>query len=210
MSSRLLSAIFSLLLTAGMLVPGAALGEVRLVTEPDGTVRITNRSRSDRPRARVVVEDGVMTVRLGAGARVVPQADRGQYDHAFEASAARWDLPVALVKAVAMAESAFDPRAESTVGARGLMQLMPATGRAMGVTDFFDPVQSIEGGSRYLRKMLDRFEELELALAAYNAGPDAVVRYDGIPPFKETRRYVRRVMALYEAAQSADLPQPES
>ncbi len=191
------------------LLSAEAGAEVRVVTEADGTLRLTNRGSTSRPRARVVIDDGVMTVRLGSGAMVVPQVDRGQYDAAFEAAAARHGLPVNLIKAVARVESAFDPLAVSSAGARGLMQLMPDTGRAMGVRDFFDPEESIDAGARYLRKMLDRFGELELALAAYNAGPTAVEQYGGIPPFEETRRYVRRVMELLDAW-TRTLSQPES
>jgi soluble lytic murein transglycosylase-like protein len=187
-------------MAAVLLIPVAAGAEVRVIHEADGTVRITNRSAADRARdaagSRIYVDDGVLTVRLRSGAIVVPQADRGQHDAAFEAAAARHDLPVALLKAVARVESAFDPMAVSHAGAQGLMQLMPQTAQAMGVIDPFDPAQSIEGGARYLRKMLDRFEVLELALAAYNAGPTAVTRYGGIPPFEETRRYVGRVLGL--------------
>ena len=104
-------------------------------------------------------------------------------------------VPVSLVKAVAKAESGFNPRAVSPAGARGLMQLMPATGRGLGVTDFFNPQQNAMGGARYLRNLLDMFKSVQLAVAAYNAGPFAVRRYGGIPPFSETRAYVQKVMA---------------
>lgn len=208
-----IAAPIAILLVAA-LSPGAASGNVRVVTEADGTLRITNRTRADRARdeamARIVVEDGVLNVRLRSGAVVVPRADRGQHDAAFEAAAERHDLSVELLKAVARVESAFDPQAVSHAGAQGLMQLMPATARAMGVTDPFDPAQSIEGGARYLRKMLDRFDDdLELALAAYNAGPTAVTRYGGIPPFEETRRYVGRVTSLLSQWTGAERP-PET
>jgi soluble lytic murein transglycosylase-like protein len=98
-----------------------------------------------------------------------------------------------LLVAVVRAESNFDPAAVSRAGAAGLTQLMPATAADRGVANVFDPVQNLEGGAGYLRAMLDRFDSLTLALAAYNAGPATVDRYQGIPPYRETRNYVRKV-----------------
>lgn len=110
-------------------------------------------------------------------------------------------VPAALVHAVIRVESCFDTRAESRVGARGLMQLMPRTAAHLGVTDSFDADQNIAGGVRYLSQLLDRFEnDTDLAIAAYNAGPSAVDAYGGIPPFSETRRYVDRVLSEYHGS----------
>ena len=109
-------------------------------------------------------------------------------------SARQFQLETALIKAVIKVESDFNPRVVSRKGARGLMQLMPETAREVGVRNPFDPSESIYGGSFYLRKMLDSFDRnLDHALAAYNAGPNAVRRYGGIPPYEETRNYIRRV-----------------
>lgn len=104
-----------------------------------------------------------------------------------------------LIKAVAHVESCFDTAAVSRAGASGVMQLMPKTAASLGVTAVFDAKQNILGGSRYLAQMLKRFDNnLELALAAYNAGPGAVARFGGIPPFPETTNYIKRVTQLYQ------------
>ncbi len=106
-----------------------------------------------------------------------------------------------LIAAVARRESAFNPRAVSAVGAGGIMQLMPATARFLGINDLFDARQNVFGGARYLRTLLDAFHgDLDLTLAAYNAGPGAVQKYNGIPPYRETRQYVQLVRASYERA----------
>lgn len=138
-----------------------------------------------------------------AGAPISPVllAKSSQYDHLIERSAQRTSVDAALLRAVIVVESGFDPRAVSRVGARGLMQLMPATARSYGVSNAFDPAQNIHGGARLLRDLLKRYaNDVELALAAYNAGVEAVARHGGrIPPFKETRLYVPRVMKVYRA-----------
>jgi len=119
-------------------------------------------------------------------------------EQAITAAAEKNGLSPELLKAVIQVESGFRQSAVSRAGAIGLMQLMPATAKALGV-DPWDPIQNIEGGARYLKQQLDRFGTLEKALAAYNAGPGAVIRYGGIPPYDETRRYVDRVLAAMAA-----------
>ncbi len=110
-------------------------------------------------------------------------------------AAGKYGLPESLIKGVIKAESAFNTRAVSTAGAEGLMQLMPRTARELGVTDSFDIEQNIDGGAKYLKKMLDRFDgDVAKALAAYNAGPGTVERYHGKVPYRETIAYVNRVM----------------
>ncbi len=115
------------------------------------------------------------------------------YAELFESAGRRHDVDPALLAAVARAESAFDPTAVSPVGAQGLMQFMPATAEEMGV-DPWDPASAIDGAARYLRNSLDRFGSVDLAVASYNAGPGAVARYGGIPPYPETQNYVRTVL----------------
>lgn len=119
---------------------------------------------------------------------------------AIQEMSAKYNVPAALVESVMGAESNFNPKAQSKAGAQGLMQLMPGTAKEMGVQNSFDVRENVEGGVRYLRKMMDLFGQDErLALAAYNAGPGAVKKYGGVPPYKETRNYVDKILTDYAA-----------
>jgi len=113
-------------------------------------------------------------------------------------AAKRYDIDAAMIKAIIMAESSFNPKAVSHKGAKGLMQLMPSTAEYLGVEDSFNPVHNIDGGVRYFRILLDRFHyDIKLALAAYNAGSRNVRRYGGVPPFRATQSYIDKVLKYY-------------
>lgn len=121
------------------------------------------------------------------------------YEDIIKQAATQYNLPEKLISSVIKQESNFNATAVSSAGASGLMQLMPGTAKYLGVTDTLNPEQNIMGGAKYLRQMLDQFDgNTETALAAYNAGPGAVKKYDGIPPYKETQNYVQKVMNYYQ------------
>lgn len=130
-----------------------------------------------------------------------PNLDINKYDHLISKAADKFKLDSALIKAIIKAESNFNHRAVSPVGAQGLMQLMPKTASFLKVDDSFHPEKNIEGGARYLSYLLKTYRgNLSLALAAYNAGEKAVAKYNyNIPPYKETQNYVRRVLSFYES-----------
>jgi soluble lytic murein transglycosylase-like protein len=141
---------------------------------------------------------------------VSPQALDVPYSDLIRIAAAKYGLDPLLVASVAAAESNFNPHAVSPKNAQGVMQLMPETSLRLGVRNPFDPAESINAGARYLRELLDRFRgDLRLALAAYNAGPDRVYQYQGVPPYQETRDYVRRVTQSLPQTGSSTLPSQE-
>jgi len=169
--------------------------------------------RVDEEITLYVTGGGVVTVPSEIVLNVVPNevVEKGedpqkvrlfpQLEEFIAPAASKYGVAPELVAAVIWAESSGDPNATSHRGARGLMQLMPETATELGVTTILDPRENVEGGTRYLRQMLDAHEgDVSLALAAYNAGPEAVRRYRGIPPYRETREYVGRVIRVYERA----------
>ncbi len=144
------------------------------------------------------IAEPVRGVRLQADLQVQPDSQLladPRYDPLIRKAAARHGVDVTLVRAVIQVESNYQPRARSAKGAKGLMQLMPATARQYGVSNPYDPASNIEAGIRHLKSLLDRFP-LDLALAAYNAGEAAVQRFQGVPPYSETRSYVDRILKL--------------
>jgi soluble lytic murein transglycosylase-like protein len=155
----------------------------------EGVIHLTNVPTS--PRYKVWIKEKRVLFNLGP--------DYVKYDKVIEKTARKYDMDHALVKAVIKAESNFNSKAVSRKGAKGLMQLMPRTASRLQVGDCFHPEDNIDGGVRYLRYLMNVYDgNLPLALAAYNAGEKAVARYRGIPPYAETKTYVRRVMRYYE------------
>ena len=159
--------------------------DIRLVDVP---------SRPDYIR-RILPDTGAAAVASPVGAANARPTTGVPYADLFNAAGAKYGVQPTLLSAVAKQESGYNPRAVSGAGAQGLMQLMPGTARGLGVTDSFDPAQAVDGAARMLRDLTNRFGRVDLALAAYNAGPGAVMKYDGIPPYAETRNYVRKVMS---------------
>ena len=170
--------------------PGGKVQVVPVTTPPDYIRRVLPETTAVAP-SYAVPATAPSSGTLPAG---TPYADL------FAKAGAAHHLDPALLAAVAKQESGFDPNATSPAGAQGLMQLMPATAKSLGVTDPFDPAQAVEGAAKLLDQLLTRFGQVELALAAYNAGPGAVQRYDGVPPYPETQNYVSSIMSSWQEA----------
>jgi hypothetical protein len=168
-------------------------------------VALLDPSAAVADEASFVERDGVLDVfnvpPAGFGTGGAGSAN-AQYGPLIDEMAERYQVPATLVTAVIRAESNFDPRAISPKGARGLMQLMPATAARLGVRDVFDPRENVEGGVRYLRDLIIQYAgDVRLAVAAYNAGPGPVTRLRAVPPYPETQSYVARVMRFFESPQ---------
>jgi hypothetical protein len=179
---------------------GIYVGDGKMIEapHPGASVRISDVTETPTHIRRILPSDAAV-----AGTEVVSSARvsaNTPYADLFAAASRKYGVPATLLSAVAKQESGFNPRAVSAAGAQGLMQLMPGTAKGLGVSNSFDPAQSIDGAARMLRDLTNRFGRTDLALAAYNAGPGAVLKYDGIPPYPETQRYVRNVLTLMKAA----------
>ncbi len=168
---------------------------------PDGSRLMTDRPQRDKSlklikRSRQVSNVGRVAA---AGYRSSPTVNYLRFESLIHQAARRHQVDAALVKAVIRTESYFNPNATSRVGASGLMQLMPQTAAKYGVTDIYSPKENIEAGVKHLKYLLDRYpDKLSHVLAAYNAGEHAVDKYNGIPPYTETRNYVKKVMRFLE------------
>ena len=188
-------------------VSSVASADIYQYTDAEGTVHITNRKTGDA-RYKVVIKGGDRPSssngsQVRPGVVPVPPSDRDihrytRYDEWIRQAASLYQIPEQLVRAIIRCESDYDPRAVSVSGARGLMQLMPETAERMQVKDIDDPRENIFGGTRLLRILANEFNgDLELTVAAYNAGDGAVMRFGGIPPFSQTRDYVVNVTKFY-------------
>lgn len=196
--NRFMPSLSIAFLLAALSAAGAAWADVYAYTGPDGVRHYTNQPERAGYELIVAVlkEEGKSN-----RAQAKPMTGRvDEYAPQVEAAASELGLESALVHAVITAESGYNPAAVSRKGAQGLMQLMPQTAKRYAVKDPLDPAQNIRGGARYLRDLLDLFEnDVELAVAAYNAGENAVLKYGRqIPPYRETLAYVPKVMGLYQ------------
>jgi soluble lytic murein transglycosylase len=161
----------------------AAIADIYKSVDENGVIHFTNAPQGDSYRKVISASSG--------------QSD-GNFDPIIQQKSRKYNVEPSIIRALISAESNWDVHAISDKGAIGLMQLMPATAEDMEIKNPFDPEQNIEGGTRYLRMLLDRFNgSMELAVAAYNAGPAAVERSGGIPSFSETRKFVRNVISSY-------------
>jgi len=206
------SGIGIFLVSSLLFASSAAAGPIYVFTEKDGTIRFTNRQPPPNVQAKVFTAKNASfsVIRLGPSwsmgsswnrAKAMREARR--YQHIIDGVSREHRVDPALIKAVIHAESAFNTHAVSPKGALGLMQLMPGTARELGVSRPFAAEENIDGGTRYLARLLRKFSgNLTFALAAYNAGEMTVERYRGVPPFSETQTYVRKVLALQDQYRS--------
>lgn len=192
------------LVGAVLALPFTAAADIYKYVDPDGVIHFTNKRQNATAKLYLKTEPKPV-----AGGRVRPGVvpfapqDRDpsrftRYDHHIRQAAILYQIPEELIRAVIKVESDYDPRAVSYAGARGLMQLMPETARGLGVKDIDDPRENIMGGVRFLRVLANMFNgNLDLTLAGYNAGENAVIQHNGIPPYTQTRNYVVKVTRYY-------------
>jgi soluble lytic murein transglycosylase-like protein len=195
----------SLILLAGSAVPASA--QIYSWRDAQGQLVVSDRPRDDQGEMVTYAVPRAASVRTTTPAAGSPRS--AAFDDYIEVHAASQGVSPELVRAVIQVESAFNPHAVSPKGAMGLMQLMPATARELGVENPFVPEDNIRGGVAYLRQLLDRYDRnVELALAAYNAGPSSVERYGSIPPYRETQAYVKKVTGASGPAAAPPPPDP--
>lgn len=185
--------VVTLLSFSAVWAPTVATADVYMYQDKDGIIHFTNAPTHSGFR-RVIRE---VTGNYNPGPAIVNAGD--SYEELIQNVSGRHSLDADLVRAVIKAESAFNPNARSHKGAMGLMQLMPDTARLLNVFEPYDPYHNVDGGVRYLKMLLGRYQgDVSLSLAAYNAGSGNVEKYGGIPPFNETREYVRRVLQYWD------------
>lgn len=188
MTKRLLITLF--IVSSCFLLRGTCSADFYRFTDKDGVVHITNVPSSSKYR---------WMMRESDRPRIRYRGSKKIFDRMIDSASQKYGVDPELVRAIVKAESDYDADAVSKKGARGLMQLMPETSRAMGVKDVHDPKDNVEGGIKYLSKLLKMFDwQVPLAVAAYNAGENAVLKYGAVPPYAETQTYVERVLRYYE------------
>ena len=197
-SRKFIKQIIFILLFGGFIMSGTAYARIYTFIDEAGTIHFSNVPTDVRYKAASISK-------IREHAQTAQYSDRKtdnstyEYDAFVRNAARRHEVDPLLVKSIIKAESAFNPVAVSSVGAQGLMQIMPMNFKDLDIRDPFDPEQNIKGGARYFSQLLKRFGgNLQLAIAAYNAGPEAVEQYKRIPPYKETMKYVKRVMRYYK------------
>jgi soluble lytic murein transglycosylase len=185
--------------SASFMALSPAFADVFVYKDTNGVLTFTN--VPNHTGYRRVIREGNVSASAGSGGSTI-------YEDVIRTISARHSMDTDLIRAVIRAESDFNSNARSHKGAMGLMQLMPETARLHNVADAFDPVDNVEGGVRHLKMLLERYQgNLELSIAAYNAGIGAVEKHRGIPPFAETREYVRRVLRFYDSYRNGGLNQ---
>ena len=185
-----------LIIIAALALPAVVRADFFQYTDEEGTIHITNVPTSAKYRWMMVERRPSLLSPMNPAYKKV---SRQKFDDMIRSTSQRYGIDPTLVKAIVKAESDFDHTAVSSKGARGLMQLMPKTASRMGVKNIHDPEENVEGGIKYLSKLLTMFNwQVPLAVAAYNAGENAVLRYGTIPPYAETQTYVKRVLRYYD------------
>lgn len=178
------------------LLPFCVQADIYMYRDENGVMHFTNKPMPKTSGYRFFMAERSLPQKKK---EAVTAAEITQYNEIIKQAASIHNLEENLIRAVMYTESAFNPKALSRKGAMGLMQLMPETAKFLGISDPFSPENNVLAGARYLRMMLDQFDgNEELALAAYNAGPANIIKYKGVPPFRETRDYIRKVHGFRE------------
>jgi soluble lytic murein transglycosylase-like protein len=202
MNKKLKAINLAVLVAASLTAQLAYAGEVYMYRDKNGHVTLTDRPPHDGFRL-ITSRDWLHKAMSSIDTKNFKK-NRAHFSDLIGKAARRYRIDEALLDAVVTAESAYDPRAVSKAGAVGLMQLMPGTASRYGVHDRYNPEANVFAGTKYLRDLMEQFEDMQLALAAYNAGENNVIRYGySIPPFKETQKYVKKVLHYYKKYRAA-------